>query len=45
MFGLVVVEHLRSLVGCNPYGAVLRRQPVEGTTVRKLSNLIYICGK
>jgi hypothetical protein len=33
MLGFVVVQHF---VDCNPYGAVLRRQLVEGTAVRKV---------
>jgi hypothetical protein len=33
---VVVERYLRSLLGCSPYGAVVRRQLIEGTAVRKL---------
>lgn len=38
---VVVKRYLRSLLGCSPYGAVVRRQLVEGTAMKN-SNLTYL---
>jgi hypothetical protein len=42
---VVVERYLRILLGCSPYGAVVRRQLIEGTDCYEKTLTLHVCGR